>query len=118
MKYLAIDVLAVLIFAILARAAHGGLEIAHILDTWWPFTIGTILGWIIQREKQPLTFTHGAVIWVSTAATGLIFWGLRHGAIPHWSFVIVATVMSGILLLGWRGLLALFFHYRNKPNKF
>lgn len=103
MKYLAIDVLAVLLFAI--------------LDTWWPFTIGTILGWIIQRGKQPLTFTHGAVIWVSTAATGLIFWGLRHGAIPHWSFVIVATVMSGILLLGWRGLVALFFRYRNKPKK-
>lgn len=117
MKYLAIDVLAVLTFAILARAAHGSLEIAHILDTWWPFTIGTILGWIIQRGKHPLTFTHGAVIWVSTAATGLIFWGLRHGAIPHWSFVIVATVMSGILLLGWRGLVALFFHYRNKPKK-
>lgn len=106
MKYLAIDVLAVLIFAILARAAHGGLDIAHILDTWWPFTIGTILGWALQRGKNPLALSYGVTVWICTAVAGLTFWGLRHGSVPHWSFIIVAAVMSSILLLGWRGLAA------------
>lgn len=104
MKYFATDVLAVLVFAILARAAHGGLEISHILDTWWPFIIGTILAWTLQRSKNPLSFSHGSVVWICTATVGLTLWAIRHAAFPHWSFIIVATTMSGLLLMGWRGL--------------
>ncbi|PLV98505.1 hypothetical protein BRL53_10090 [Corynebacterium ulcerans] len=102
MKYFWYDVIAVLTFAIFARAAHGGLGILQILNTWWPFLIGTALGWLLIRARNPLTLGNGAIVWVATAAAGLTVWGIRHGQVPHWSFMIVATVMSGILLLGWR----------------
>ncbi|AEQ07474.1 DUF3054 domain-containing protein [Corynebacterium pseudotuberculosis] len=102
MKYFCYDVIAVLAFAVLARAAHGGLGIFQILDTWWPFLIGTALGWLLIRAQNPLSLRHGVVVWIATAAAGLLVWGIRHGQVPHWSFMIVATVMSGILLLGWR----------------
>lgn len=118
MKYFAIDVLAVLVFAILARAAHGGLEIAHILDTWWPFTIGTILGWALQRGKNPLTLSYGITVWICTAVAGLTFWALRHGAIPHWSFIIVAVMMAGILILGWRSIVTLISRLKNISKKY
>ena len=41
-------------------------------------------------------------MWLATAITGLGIWALRNGEMPHWSFIIVATVMSGLLLLGTR----------------
>ena len=44
----------------------------------------------------------GVTAWVVTVVIGLSVWGLRNAAVPHWSFILVATIMSGLLLLGWR----------------
>ncbi|AZA08336.1 MULTISPECIES: DUF3054 domain-containing protein [Corynebacterium] len=97
MKTLGIDLIAVFIFAVLARLAHGGLGVVAVLDTFWPFAIGAVLGNLLGRGR-------GLVVWLCTAITGLAIWGVRHGEIPHWSFIIVASLMSAVLLLGWRRL--------------
>jgi len=44
MKTLMTDIIAVLVFAVLARAAHGGLGLAQIADTFRPFAIGSLGG--------------------------------------------------------------------------
>ncbi|MCQ9352685.1 DUF3054 domain-containing protein [Corynebacterium sp. 153RC1] len=102
MKHFVIDILAVLVFAILARMAHGGLGVVEVLDTFWPFAVGTVLAWAVIRNRPEVDLGSGVIAWLFTAVTGLVIWALRHAAVPHWSFIIVATVMSGLLLVGWR----------------
>lgn len=104
------DVVAVFLFALLARVAHNTpdmpLSVGGWLETAWPFVCGTVLGWgllVFNRQASDAELTsRGWIVWIATAATGLILWGLRHGALPHWSFILVATLMSGLLIMGWR----------------
>lgn len=105
------DVLAIVVFAILARLAHNTAEapftLVNVLNTLWPFLLGGALGHVIcaATRKDPFPIAPGGVIvWLSTAITGLAIWGIRHAELPHWSFIIVATTMSAILLLGFRAL--------------
>lgn len=103
-----IDTLAIFIFAILARLAHNSaadpFTFLNILDTFWPFALGTLLGTaLIKNEPDPRRISSGAIVCFTTVAVGLAVWAVRNSGMPHWSFILVATVMSGLLLLGWRG---------------
>ncbi|KAB1503195.1 DUF3054 domain-containing protein [Corynebacterium sp. 320] len=106
------DILAILLFALLARIAHNTpempLSVLGWLETSWPFLCGTLLGWgvlvLIRRSPDAQRLLPGAIVWVFSVATGLTLWGVRHSAFPHWSFIVVATVMSALLLLGWRAI--------------
>lgn len=103
-KTLVIDLVLVFVFAILARLAHGGISFSAILNTFWPFAIGTLAGAgiALALRRDSHTLATGAIIWIVTAVMGLGIWGIRHQEIPHISFIIVASVMSGLLLLSWR----------------
>ncbi|WP_301924899.1 DUF3054 domain-containing protein [Corynebacterium glaucum] len=94
------DLVAIAVFALLARAAHQSEDMPFNFSGWlstvWPFALGVVLGWLIVRQNR------GGFIWAITAITGLVIWGFRNQSVPHWSFVIVATVMSALLMLGWR----------------
>ncbi|WP_230208590.1 DUF3054 domain-containing protein [Corynebacterium bouchesdurhonense] len=98
---IAADYVAIATFALLARAAHQSDDMPFTFTGWlstlWPFALGVTLGWLITRENK------GGVIWIITVVTGLVIWGLRNGKVPHWSFIIVATTVSALLMLGWRG---------------
>lgn len=100
MKTLLFDVLAVALFAFLARLAHGGLDPLAILNTFWPFALGTLLAWLLFRPDSSIA--KGVPVWLCTVVVGLSIWSIRHHAAPHISFLIVASVMSGLLILGWR----------------
>jgi len=105
MKTLMKDIIAVLVFAVLARAAHGGLGLAQIADTFWPFAIGALVGTgiaTVALRGAGGAIRYGVIVWLVTVLTGLAIWAARHAAVPHISFIIVATTMSGLLLLGWR----------------
>lgn len=101
-KYLAYDIIAIFVFAVLARLAHGGLGIGEVLNTWWPFALGVLIGWLTIRGKDALAAKQGVIVWIITAVVGLAIWGMRHDQIPHWSFILVASIVSALLLLGWR----------------
>lgn len=108
---LIVDVIAIAIFALLARIAHQTedmpLNFAGWLSTWWPFLLGVLASWgLIAALKLDghRVFPAGIMAWVVTLVVGLGIWSVRNGDIPHWSFVLVATVMSGLLMLGWRGI--------------
>lgn len=110
-RAVAADVVAVLVFALLARLAHSGLTLATWIETAWPFLCGTVIGWFMLAVRSRLSDAHllsnGLIVWICTALTGLVLWGVRHGEVPHWSFIMVAGLMSGLLLLGWRGVVQL-----------
>lgn len=108
-RTIVMDFFAIFTFAVLARMAHDTesdpFTPANVLNTLWPFLVGGAIGHAIcaAAKKHPLPIAPGGVIiWVSTAVTGLGIWALRNGEMPHWSFIIVATLMSGLLLLGVR----------------
>lgn len=114
-----LDLLAVLIFAILARAAHNTPEMPFgvfgVIETMWPFALGTVIGWLfcILRKHSALPVVPGGItVWLCTAVVGLLIWGINHGETPHWSFILVASSMSALLLLGWRGLAGVFARRR------
>ena len=98
---IAADYVAIAAFTLLARAAHQSDEMPFNFSGWlsttWPFALGVTLGWLITRENK------GGLIWIITVVTGLVIWGIRNGDVPHWSFIVVATAMSALLMLGWRG---------------
>ncbi|WP_151549410.1 MULTISPECIES: DUF3054 domain-containing protein [Corynebacterium] len=108
-RYFLGDVLAIVLFALLARIAHQSdtmpLSAAGVADTAWPFLIGTLLAWgvIYLAALEPWRIAPAGIsVWLCSVIAGLGIWGLRHGALPHWSFIIVASLMSLVLLLGWR----------------
>ncbi len=107
-KLLAFDVAAVFVFALLAHIAHRGdnpFSFLKVLDIFWPFLLGLLIGWaiLIFRQLPPQPFKpSGLIVWGTTVVTGLFIWGLRHAAFPHWSFILVASIMSALLLIGWR----------------
>ncbi|AKK12041.1 DUF3054 domain-containing protein [Corynebacterium uterequi] len=106
---LACDLGAISLFALLARIAHRSADQPVTLATWastvWPFALGVIGSWAIiaaARWRGGQLAPAGVTTWLVTVVTGLGIWGIRHQAVPHWSFIIVASSMSALLLLGWR----------------
>lgn len=106
MTYFAYDAIAVLAFAIFARMAHKSepFTFVNILDTYWPFLIGVLIAWVYLRARHipGNLFSSGAIVWACTVVSGLGIWAVNNGRTPHISFIIVATVMSGLLLMAWR----------------
>ncbi|WKD60248.1 hypothetical protein CCICO_00950 [Corynebacterium ciconiae DSM 44920] len=109
-RYFLGDVLAIVLFALLARIAHQSdtmpFSAAGVADTAWPFLIGTLVAWgiIYLAALEPWRIAPAGIsVWLCSVIAGLGIWGLRHGEMPHWSFILVASLVSLLLLLGWRG---------------
>lgn len=105
---IAMDTLAIAVFALLARIAHQTdempLNLTGWLSTLWPFLVGVALAWVIVTFAGKAEGARsGVLIWLITVATGLTIWGMKNQQLPHWSFIVVASVMSALLMLGWRG---------------
>ncbi|GAA2484154.1 DUF3054 domain-containing protein [Terrabacter carboxydivorans] len=104
---LAVDVLLVLLFAGIGRASHdeSGPVVGAVL-TAWPFLVGTGAGWLVVRAVRrvwPVEVAPGVTVWFSTVLVGML---LRHavGSGTALSFVVVASVVLALFLLGWRAL--------------
>lgn len=102
---LVVDAVLVLLFAVLGNISHeSGLSPADIWSTAWPFLMGLALGWWITFSwRYPSNIWPVGLILVIFVVT----WGmmLRHFATDggvEVSFVVVATLVLGVLLLGRR----------------
>lgn len=104
---LALDLLAVLVFAAVGRRSHGE-DVAGLLVTFWPFAVGTLVGHGVARlmSRAPGSYAGGAVVVVSTVAVGMVLRVLT-GAGTAVTFVVVATVVLSVFLLGWRAVAGL-----------
>ena len=101
---LAGDIVCVLVFCALGRRSHAeGLTLAGIADTAWPFLSGTVLGWVISRGWRAPTAVAptGVIVWLSTVVVGMLLRKAGSQGVAT-SFIIVATVVTALLLLGWR----------------
>lgn len=101
---LALDILAVIVFAAIGRASHEeGLTVLGVAETAGPFLIGLGLGWTIARTASldPLRRTGGPVIWATTVAGGMVVRQLA-GEGTAFSFIVVASIVLGVLLAASR----------------
>lgn len=94
------------IFALLARIAHQSesmpLNFVGWLSTAWPFWLGMLIGALLIKHKTGQSLREGLSIWIATVLIGLSMWSIDHYRFPHWSFILVASIMSAILIFGWR----------------
>lgn len=110
------DAVLVMVFATFGRGAHSeGLGIGQVWGTAWPFLVGLLLGWVavLAARRDPRTVRSGVPVWIVTVAGGMVIRGLGDGRVPHWSFMIVAAVATGVFLLGWRALRAVLSRRRS-----
>jgi Protein of unknown function (DUF3054) len=105
---LLVDLACVLVFAAIGRASHdesGGL--AAVWTTAWPFLTGCALGWVASRAwRSPLAMMPtGVAVWLSTLVAGMVLRAVAGGTTAV-SFVVVATVVLALFVVGWRLLVA------------
>jgi hypothetical protein len=106
---LGIDVACVLVFCSVGRRSHDeGLNVAGIATTAWPFLSGTALGWLTSQawRRPTAVYPTGVVVWLCTVAVGMLLRKATSAGIAT-SFVVVATSVTALLLLGWRAVAGL-----------
>ena len=104
--WLGIDVACVLVFCALGRRSHDeGLNVAGIATTAWPFFSGTTVGWLVSAAwRRPTNvYPTGLVVWLCTVAVGMLLRKATSVGVAA-SFVVVASSITALLLLGWRAL--------------
>jgi hypothetical protein len=104
------DIICVIVFCTIGRRSHAeGLTVAGIAQTAWPFLAGTAVGWLlIGGWRRPFTvIPTGVTVWVCTVVGGMLLRKATSAGVST-SFVVVASVSTAVLLLGWRSAAALF----------
>lgn len=99
------DVVCVVIFCAIGRRSHAeGITLSGVAHTSWPFLTGTVAGWALSRGwRRPTALNPtGLAVWVSTVVIGMLLRKASAQGVAV-SFVIVASTVTAILLLGWRG---------------
>ena len=102
----AADVLCVLVFCAIGRRSHAeGITVAGVAATAWPFLSGTAVGWLAARAwRRPTSLVPtGVVIWLSTVVIGMLLRKATSAGTAS-SFIVVASVTTAVLLLGWRAI--------------
>jgi hypothetical protein len=113
-----VDALLVTVFAAIGRASHDEAgPVVGALLTAWPFLVGTVIGWgvvRVLRKAWPLEVGPGITVWFATVLIGML---LRQatGQGTAVSFVLVAAVVLGLFLIGWRALVTLLLR-RARPR--
>lgn len=93
-----------LVFCALGRRSHDeGLNLTGIATTAWPFLTGTAVGCLAARGwRRPTALAPtGVVVWLSTVVVGMVLRKATSAGVTA-SFVVVATAVTALLLLGWR----------------
>jgi len=101
----ACDVVAVLVFVALGRRSHdeGGNVVAGVRSVAAPFLIALAVGWAAARVwRAPMAWRTALVVWPVTVAVGMLLRRFVFDRGTATSFIVVATIATGVLLLGWR----------------
>lgn len=114
--WLGVDVGCVLVFCAVGRRSHDeGLDVAGVATTAWPFLVGTAIGWLLARgwRRPTAVAPTGIVVWVCTVAVGMVLRKISSAGVAV-SFVVVASTVTAVLLLGWRAALQVMSRRRAK----
>ncbi|MBF4589945.1 DUF3054 domain-containing protein [Curtobacterium sp. VKM Ac-1395] len=105
-----IDVVLIVVFALIGRSSHGEANAPLALwTTAYPFLAGWAIAYVTSGAwARPLRFwPTGVVAWILTVFVGMAIrvatgQGVVDGNPLPISFLIVATIVLGVFLLGWR----------------
>jgi hypothetical protein len=114
--WLGVDAGCVLVFCAVGRRSHDeGLDVAGVATTAWPFLAGTAIGWLLARgwRRPTAVAPTGIVVWVCTVAVGMVLRKVSSAGVAV-SFVVVASSVTAVLLLGWRAALQVVSRRRAK----
>ncbi len=101
---LATDVVCVIVFCAIGRRSHDeGLSVSGVAETAWPFLVGTVVGWLLSRAwRHPADVVPtGVTVWLCTVVLGMVLRKLTSASVAP-SFIVVASLSTALLLLGWR----------------
>ncbi len=113
--YLVVDVIAVLVFCAVGRRSHEeGLSITGVATTAWPFLTGTVVGWLASRgwRRPTAVVPTGVVVWLFTVVIAMVLRKASSAGVAA-SFVVVASSVTAVLLLGWRVVVGLTLRRRS-----
>ena len=111
---LAVDVVLVVVFAAIGRASHGeeviGPDGLGLAQTTWPFLVALLVGWLTMRLwRFPLAILNaGVAVWLYTVIGGMLLRAIS----GQTAFVIVASIVLAVFLVGWRAVVALIIRRR------
>ncbi|MEN9504719.1 MAG: hypothetical protein RI958_645 [Actinomycetota bacterium] len=109
------DIVAVIVFVALGRRSHdeGGNAAVETARVAAPFLIALAVGWVAARAwRRPTALTTGAIVWVVTVALGMVVRNVVFDRGTATSFVVVASLVTGVLLLCWRAVALAIAHRR------
>lgn len=99
------DAILIVVFAAIGRAEHErGNAVLGALETAWPFLVGAAAGWLLVTQlgrRLPIEVGPGITVWLCAVVIGMVLRQLA-GLGTAFSFIIVATLVLGVFLLGWR----------------
>ncbi|WP_375406082.1 DUF3054 domain-containing protein [uncultured Amnibacterium sp.] len=100
-----IDLALVALFVAIGRASHREDQAAFVV-TFWPFAVGLAVGWIGARGwRRPFSVVRtGLLAWIGTVLIGMLLRAVDDQGVQV-AFVVVASIVVGAFLLGWRLLL-------------
>jgi uncharacterized membrane protein len=106
---LAIDALAVVVFVIIGRRSHDeGSALGGIAAVSAPFLlalgIAWIAGWPLRQSAADVRF--GIYVWVVTAVLGLLARRFAFARSTAASFIVVASIVLAVFIVGWRAAVA------------
>ncbi|EUA39851.1 hypothetical protein I549_1181 [Mycobacterium avium subsp. avium 2285 (R)] len=93
-----------LVFCAVGRRSHDeGLSATGVAVTAWPFLTGTALGWLVSRgwRRPTAVLPTGVVVWLCTVIVGMLLRKASSAGVAA-SFVVVASTVTALVLLGWR----------------
>jgi hypothetical protein len=103
------DIVCILAFCAIGRRSHAeGITVAGVAETAWPFLTGAGIGWLMARGwRRPTALTPtGVVVWLATIVVGMLLRKATSAGVAA-SFVVVASLVTAVFLLGWRGVVML-----------
>jgi hypothetical protein len=114
---IAVDVICITVFAIVGRSSHEeATDLLGVAHTAWPFLAGCLVGTVIGRTwRHPYALTAGVAVWLGTVVGGMTL-RLLTGAGVQLSFVVVASFVLALFLIGWRAGLRLIQHARARTS--
>ncbi|MGP9501333.1 DUF3054 domain-containing protein [Specibacter sp. AOP5-B1-6] len=113
----AADIVLVVLFALSGRSSHQeSLTAGGVFETAWPFLASLAIGWLVCRMwQQPLRIRpQGICLWLITVAGGMAL-RIASGNTAELPFVIVATIVLAVFLLGHRFIAAWVARRNQRP---
>ncbi len=117
-RWLASDISLVSLFAVIGRLSHAeGVTLSGWWHTAWPFLAGLLVGWLLlrlgDRWSRAGSLAAGVVVWPSTVALGMLLRRVSDQGTAG-SFIVVATIVLAVFLLGSRVATALAARLRRR----